>query len=70
MVRHRNDVESVVIVGEIGGDAEEQLADYLIETRFSKPVVAYIAEGQHPKKRGWVMLAQLFMEAMGRLNRR
>ena len=51
MVRHRNDVESVVIVGEIGGDAEERLADYLIETRFSKPVVAYIAGRSAPKEK-------------------
>jgi succinyl-CoA synthetase alpha subunit len=51
MVRHRNDVESVVIVGEIGGDAEERLADYLIETRFSKPVVAYIAGMSAPKEK-------------------
>jgi succinyl-CoA synthetase alpha subunit len=51
MVRHRNDVGSVVIVGEIGGDAEEQLADYLIETRFSKPVVAYIAGRSAPKEK-------------------
>ena len=43
MIRDRQDVESVVVVGEIGGDAEEQLADYLIKTKFSKPLVAYIA---------------------------
>jgi succinyl-CoA synthetase alpha subunit len=32
----------VVMVGEIGGDAEERAADYIAE-KVSKPVVAYIA---------------------------
>jgi succinyl-CoA synthetase alpha subunit len=38
--------EGVVLIGEIGGSEEEQAADYLKQTRYSKPVVAYIA-GQH-----------------------
>ena len=33
---------AVVLIGEIGGDAEERAADYIAE-RTSKPVVAYIA---------------------------
>jgi succinyl-CoA synthetase alpha subunit len=51
MIRDRQDVESVVVVGEIGGDAEEQLADYLIKTKFSKPVVAYVAGRSAPKEK-------------------
>ena len=51
MVRDRQDVESIVVVGEIGGDSEEQLADYLIKTKFSKPVVAYIAGRSAPKEK-------------------
>jgi succinyl-CoA synthetase alpha subunit len=51
MIRDRQDVESVVVVGEIGGDAEEQLANYLIKTKFSKPVVAYIAGRSAPKEK-------------------
>jgi succinyl-CoA synthetase alpha subunit len=51
MVRNRQDVESIVVVGEIGGDSEEQLADYLIKTKFSKPVVAYIAGRSAPKEK-------------------
>jgi succinyl-CoA synthetase alpha subunit len=39
------------VVGEIGGDAEEQLANYLIKTKFSKPVVAYIAGRSAPKEK-------------------
>jgi succinyl-CoA synthetase alpha subunit len=34
--------EQIVMVGEIGGDEEEKAAEF-IETRVSKPVVAYIA---------------------------
>jgi succinyl-CoA synthetase alpha subunit len=36
------ETELIVMSGEIGGDAEEQAADY-IEANVSKPVVAYIA---------------------------
>ena len=51
MIRDRNDVDSVVIVGEIGGDAEEQLAEYIISTGFDKPVVGYIAGRSAPKEK-------------------
>ena len=36
------DTELIVMVGEIGGDAEERAADYIADS-MSKPVVAYIA---------------------------
>ena len=36
-------LRGIVIVGEIGGDAEEIIAQRIIDTKFSKPVVAYIA---------------------------
>jgi succinyl-CoA synthetase alpha subunit len=51
LVRDRPDVDSVVVVGEIGGDAEEQLAQYITDTSFSKPVVAYIAGRAAPKEK-------------------
>ena len=51
LIRNREDVDSVVVVGEIGGDAEEHLADYIIRTNFSKPVVAYIAGRSAPKEK-------------------
>ncbi len=38
-----NETKAVVIVGEIGGDAEERLADYIKKHGLEKPVVAYIA---------------------------
>lgn len=51
LVRDRSDVDSVVVVGEIGGDAEEQLAEYVIRTSFNKPVIAYIAGRAAPKEK-------------------
>ena len=51
LIKERDDVESVVVVGEIGGDAEEKLADYIISTNFSKPVVAYVAGRAAPKEK-------------------
>src|SRR5215211_4574060 len=51
LVRDRDDVDSVVVVGEIGGDAEEQLAQYIIRTNFMKPVIAYIAGRAAPKEK-------------------
>jgi succinyl-CoA synthetase alpha subunit len=51
LIRDRADIESVVVVGEIGGDAEEKLAEYIISTNFSKPVVAYVAGRAAPKEK-------------------
>ncbi|WP_456482650.1 succinate--CoA ligase subunit alpha [Methanopyrus sp.] len=51
-VREDDRTEAVVLIGEIGGNAEELAAEYIAETDFPKPVVAYIA-GRHapPGKR-------------------
>ena len=37
------ETEAVVLIGEIGGDAEERFADYYSKLSVKKPVVAYIA---------------------------
>lgn len=50
MVRE-SDVEGMVVVGEIGGDSEEVLAERITETGFSKPTVAYIAGRAAPKEK-------------------
>ncbi len=44
-------VSSVVVVGEIGGDAEERLAQHILATRFPKPIVAYIAGRSAPREK-------------------
>ena len=51
LVKEREDIESVVVVGEIGGDAEEKLAEYIVSSNFSKPVVAYVAGRAAPKEK-------------------
>jgi len=43
MIREDPHTDSVVLIGEIGGSAEEDAARYIRETRFPKPVAAYIA---------------------------
>jgi succinyl-CoA synthetase alpha subunit len=44
-------IEGVVIVGEIGGDAEERAADYILESGYPKPVVAYVAGRSAPPEK-------------------
>lgn len=51
LIKNSDDVDSVVIVGEIGGDAEEKLAEYIVNSGFLKPVVGYIAGRSAPKEK-------------------
>ncbi len=41
--------ETIVVLGEIGGDMEEELAEGMIEGRITKPVVSYIAGRAAPE---------------------
>jgi succinyl-CoA synthetase alpha subunit len=43
MFQKDDETKGVVLIGEIGGDAEERAAQYIAETKYPKPVVAYIA---------------------------
>ena len=51
MVKDIPDLEGMVIVGEIGGDSEEILAQRIIDSKFNKPTVAYIAGRAAPKEK-------------------
>lgn len=51
MIRKLPNIDGVVVVGEIGGDAEELLAQHIIDSKFDKPVVAYIAGRAAPKEK-------------------
>lgn len=51
MVRDLPGLEGLVIVGEIGGDAEEVLAQTIMQQNFTKPAVAYIAGRAAPKEK-------------------
>jgi succinyl-CoA synthetase alpha subunit len=48
MFRQDEQTKGVVLIGEIGGNAEEMAAKYIRETRYPKPVVAYIAGRMAP----------------------
>ena len=51
MVKDVPDLEGLVVVGEIGGDSEEILAQRIMDSGFSKPAVAYIAGRAAPKEK-------------------
>ena len=48
MFRDDEETKDVVLIGEIGGNAEELAAQYIAETNYPKPVVAYIAGRSAP----------------------
>lgn len=43
MIRNHDETRAVVVLGEIGGQAEENLAEYVLRTGFDKPVVTFVA---------------------------
>ncbi|MDD4876271.1 MAG: succinate--CoA ligase subunit alpha [Dehalococcoidales bacterium] len=48
MFKADEETKKVVLLGEIGGNAEELVAQYISETNYPKPVVAYIAGRSAP----------------------
>jgi succinyl-CoA synthetase alpha subunit len=51
MVKDNPEVKGVVVIGEIGGEAEERVASYIVETDYPKPVVSYVAGRSAPKEK-------------------
>ncbi len=49
MFRDDPQTEAVCMIGEIGGDGEERAADYIIKTKYPKPVFGFIAGLTAPK---------------------
>lgn len=43
--------EAIVLIGEIGGEAEEQAAEYIKNSKYPKPVVAFVAGRTAPRGR-------------------
>jgi len=42
LFKNDNDTEAVVLIGEIGGDAEERAAQWVVDNDFNKPIVAFV----------------------------
>lgn len=51
MFKEDPETEGVVLIGEIGGNAEEMAAAYIKDTGYPKPVVAYIAGRMAPPEK-------------------
>ena len=51
MIKDDDELDGIVVVGEIGGDAEEILAQHIIDIGFGKPIVGYIAGRRAPKEK-------------------
>ena len=51
MVKDYPNLDGIVVVGEIGGDAEEVFAQKIIDENFKKPIVAYVAGRKAPKEK-------------------
>ena len=50
-VQGMDETKAVVVVGEIGGDAEERLARHIQKSGYRKPIVAYIAGRHAPREK-------------------
>ena len=48
-LRDDEETEVIVVVGEIGGDDEERLANYYVDTKYPKPIVGYVAGKTAPE---------------------
>lgn len=69
MFQNDPETEAIVLIGEIGGNAEEQAAEY-IRNNVTKPVVAFIAGQSAPPGSRWDMQELSFREVPVRQKRR
>mgnify|MGYP006123489945 CR=1 FL=1 len=55
-----DETHAIVVIGEIGGPLEAEVASY-ISTNIDKPVVAYVAGLTAPRAARWTMPVRLFL---------
>ncbi len=48
LFKNDSQTKAVVVIGEIGGNLEELTADYIVDTDYPKPIVAYVAGRSAP----------------------
>jgi len=65
MFRDDDETEGVVLIGEIGGNAEEAAAAYIADTGYPKPVVAYVAGRMAPPGKRMGHAGAIIMGEMG-----
>lgn len=65
MFKDDEETKGVVLIGEIGGNAEELAAGYIKETNYPKPVVAYIAGRLAPPEKRMGHAGAIVMGNMG-----
>ena len=65
MFREDDQTQGVVLVGEVGGRSEELAADYIRETNYPKPVVAYIAGVSAPPEKRMGHAGAIVMGSVG-----
>ena len=68
MFRDDEETKGVVLIGEIGGNAEELAAQYITETSYPKPVVAYIAGRLAPPEKRMGHAGAIIMGKTGSAN--
>ena len=54
------ETKSILMIGEIGGTAEEEAAEFIKSSKVKKPTIGFIAGLTAPLDEEWDMLAQLF----------